>query len=123
MIKLTLLMGGAFCGLSVVLGAFAAHGLKKLISPEMVAVFQTGVHYQFFHGLALILFALVVFQGPQLRVASYFLIAGVVLFSGSLYLLALTGNKLFGPITPIGGVCMIIGWAMFFYSVAQYKFD
>ncbi|MGJ8681646.1 DUF423 domain-containing protein [Paraglaciecola sp.] len=105
--------------LSVILGAFAAHGLKNKLSEPLLNAFQTGVQYQMYHSLALILLVVLYRQIPQalLVYSSGFMLAGIVLFSGSLYLLALTGIKWFGPITPIGGVCFIVGWALLAVSV------
>jgi uncharacterized membrane protein YgdD (TMEM256/DUF423 family) len=124
MTKIVLLTGVFFSMLSVVLGAFAAHGIKSKISPNMMAVFQTGVQYQFYHALALILIGLLMKQMPSsLLVWSAGLIAvGIVFFSGSLYMLALTGNKVFGPITPLGGVFFIIGWVLMFVSIVKSEF-
>ncbi len=99
---------------SVVLGAFGAHGLKGKISESLLSAFQTGTHYQMFHTLAL--FALVVFMSqlqdiPKAFVVTCFLWAvGMLLFSGSLYGLALGGPGWLGPVTPLGGLLLIIGW-------------
>jgi uncharacterized membrane protein YgdD (TMEM256/DUF423 family) len=120
------LLGIVLCLLSVVLGAFAAHGLKNLISAQSVTVFQTGVQYQFYHGIALLVLGV---AQPQLmpsdtqttyaRRAGMLFVIGTVLFSGSLYLIATTGIKIFGPITPIGGVCFIVGWLLMFLAVVK----
>lgn len=88
-------------------GAFAAHGLKARLSADMLSVFETGARYQMYHALAMALAALI----PSPRAAIGFL-AGIILFSGSLYLLALTGIAVLGAITPIGGLCFIAGWAL-----------
>ncbi|WP_076412659.1 DUF423 domain-containing protein [Shewanella sp. UCD-KL12] len=98
--------------ISVAFGAFGAHGLKQVATPEMIAIFNLGVEYQFYHTFALITVA---FAGhwisSRLLVwAGYLFIAGIVFFSGSLYLYALIGAKWTGPITPIGGFCFLIGW-------------
>jgi uncharacterized membrane protein YgdD (TMEM256/DUF423 family) len=100
--------------LAVILGAFAAHGLKSTLSESLLAVFQTGVHYQFFHSLGIILLVLLYRQQAQVALlwSAGFMLAGIVLFSGSLYALALTDIKWFGPVTPVGGLCFILGWAM-----------
>ncbi|WP_340676871.1 DUF423 domain-containing protein [Paraglaciecola sp.] len=100
--------------LAVILGAFAAHGLKSRLSESLLAVFQTGVHYQFFHSLGIILLVLLYRQQAQVSLlySAGFMLAGIVLFSGSLYALALTEIKWFGPVTPLGGLCFILGWAM-----------
>ena len=119
--KFSLITGGALCGTGVMLGAFAAHGLKAMISPEMVAVFQTGVNYQFIHGLALVLFGILGLMGFNLKWPTIFATVGVVFFSGSLYLLATTGIKLFGPITPLGGLCFIVSWLVFIVQVIKHK--
>ena len=99
--------------LVVALGAFGAHGLKEKISADLLAVYQTGVLYQMFHTLALLTVALLLMQQPQLgalRWSGWLFVAGIVIFSGSLYLLALTGVRVLGAITPIGGVAFLGGW-------------
>ncbi|MDU0354879.1 DUF423 domain-containing protein [Paraglaciecola aquimarina] len=112
--KLILSFAALSAMLSVVLGAFAAHGLKNQLSETLLSAFQTGVHYQMFHSLALILVVVLYRQMPHSLMiwSAGFMIAGIILFSGSLYLLALTQVKWFGPITPLGGVCFIVGWAL-----------
>lgn len=109
---------GAFLGfLSVALGAFGAHGLKNKLSPRMLEVFQTGVTYQMYHALALVLLGVWAGLHPKVNLslpAGCFL-AGVVLFSGSLYGLSLSGIKQLGAITPLGGVCFLVGWISFAY--------
>ncbi|EAS41921.1 DUF423 domain-containing protein [Photobacterium profundum] len=97
----------------VALGAFAAHGLKSQLPPYLLDVFNTGVQYQAWHTLALLGCGLWARIMPTKAVlyAALFFAAGILLFSGSLYALALTGIKWFGPITPLGGICFIIGWA------------
>ncbi|MGO1296809.1 MAG: DUF423 domain-containing protein [Vibrio sp.] len=118
--KHLLTFGGLFSGTGVCVGAFAAHGLKKIISPEMVAVFQTGVHYQFIHAAALLVCGvLLALPINTVNSRKYFcraaicFIIGIFCFSGSLYALALTSVKWFGPITPLGGVFFIVGWIFF----------
>lgn len=104
--------------LAVALGAFGAHGLKKLVEPDSVAVFDTGVRYQVYHSIA-ILIAGILFQGfptKRIMVAGYFFLAGIILFSGSLYLLTffkaqgIVGLSGIGIITPIGGIFFLLGW-------------
>jgi len=99
--------------LGVALGAFGAHGLRGRLSPEMLAVFETGVRYHMYHALALLLTAVIMtrFSGIWVVTAGWMFVAGIVLFSGSLYLLALTGVRAFGAVTPIGGLAFLIGWA------------
>lgn len=115
---------GAICaGLAVALGAFAAHGLKSKLSEAMLAVFQTGVQYQFYHSLALLILVLLYrqYQNGLLLWSYGFMLAGIVLFSGSLYMLALTSNKIFGPVTPIGGLCFLIGWIIL--AIAGFRME
>lgn len=94
-------------GLAVIAGAFAAHGLTAHVSQEALSVFETGARYHMYHALAMALAARV----PARAAAAAFL-AGIILFSGSLYLLALTGWTLMALVTPIGGVCFVAGWAL-----------
>ena len=122
MIKLFLLAGSFFCMLSVILGAFAAHGLKSRLSDYAIGIFKTAAEYQMVHGLALIAVAILIKWGINLSMAGGFFIAGTLLFSGSLYLLALTGLQWLGPITPLGGLCFIIGWIVILVQVARFKF-
>lgn len=122
MIKLFLMAGSLFCMLSVVLGAFAAHGLKSRVSEYAIGVFKTAAEYQMVHGLALIAVAILIKWGLNLTAAGWFFIAGTLLFSGSLYLLAITGWKWLGPITPLGGLCFIVGWLVILVQVARFKF-
>jgi uncharacterized membrane protein YgdD (TMEM256/DUF423 family) len=101
--------GAAGMFLAVALGAFAAHGLKAKLTPEMLAIFETGVRYHVYHALALL--ALGAARGPGK--AGWCFVAGIVVFSGSLYVLALTGEKRLGMITPIGGLLFLAGWLIF----------
>ncbi|MBL4856389.1 MAG: DUF423 domain-containing protein [Idiomarina sp.] len=112
MSQIFLIVAAILGGTGVMLGAFASHGLKSKLSESLLSAFETGVTYQFYHALALFVLALWLKQSQSVWfVASgYLWLAGVVLFSGSLYALALTGVKWFGPITPIGGVLFIAGW-------------
>ncbi|ELR63338.1 hypothetical protein C942_03872 [Photobacterium marinum] len=100
--------------LAVALGAFAAHGLKARISADMLDVFKTGVQYQIWHSLAMMGCGIWLRIMPTKAVsyAALFFATGILCFSGSLYALVLTGIKWFGPITPIGGMCFIIGWVV-----------
>jgi uncharacterized membrane protein YgdD (TMEM256/DUF423 family) len=108
-----LLVGAVAAFLAVALGAFGAHALRARLSPEMLVVFETGVRYQMYHALALLLVAAVLGRlgGWLFALAGWMFTAGIVLFSGSLYLLALTGVTRLGMITPIGGLAFLIGWA------------
>jgi uncharacterized membrane protein YgdD (TMEM256/DUF423 family) len=111
--KTFLLLGAVAAFLAVVLGAFGAHALRARLSPEMLAVFQTGVQYHIYHALALILVSAIMgrMSGWLIQTAGWCFVAGIVLFSGSLYLLAATGVTILGAITPIGGLAFLIGWA------------
>jgi uncharacterized membrane protein YgdD (TMEM256/DUF423 family) len=108
-------LGGINAFLAVALGAFGAHGLRDRLSPEMLAIYQTGVQYHMMHALGLLLVALLCahLRAPRLvRAAGWLLFAGIVLFSGSLYALALSGVRALGAITPLGGVAFLTGWAL-----------
>ncbi len=110
----TFLFIGSIAGaLGVGLGAFGAHGLRGRLSPDMLAVFETGVRYEMYHALALLLVSALMarLDGRLIHVAGWSFTVGIVLFSGSLYLLALTGVRIFGAVTPLGGVAFILGWA------------
>lgn len=121
---------GALLGaIAVALGAFGAHGLKKIVEPETVQVFQTGVQYQMYHALALLITGLLYERSSQklTRLAGNFFVAGVILFSGSLYLLT-AGRAIdvaaldkVGIITPVGGICFIAGWLFLFFSLIVKK--
>ncbi|MDP4489702.1 DUF423 domain-containing protein [Pseudoalteromonas piscicida] len=122
MAKLYLIVGSVFCLLSVALGAFAAHGLKGRLSDYAIGIFNTAAQYQMTHGLAIIATAFLIKWGLKVQIAGGFFIAGVLLFSGSLYLLALTGMKWLGPITPIGGTCFLIAWILLIVQAAKSSF-
>ena len=115
-----LLVGAIFGFLGVAIGAFGAHGLRSRLSPDMLAVFEIGVRYQMYHAFALLVVAAAAGQAGQARllsIAGWAFVAGILIFSGSLYALALTGTTAFGAITPIGGLGLLIGWAcLAFYA-------
>ena len=108
------LFGAISMFLSVALGAFGAHGLKGTISDYSLAVYETGVHYQMIHGLAILLVAVLMGQwntsSSLLGAANWAFLIGTFLFSGSLYLLAITGVRALGAITPFGGIAFLTGW-------------
>lgn len=106
--------GAILCGLGVGLGAFGAHGLQSRLSAEMLAVFDTGVRYHFVHALGLLAVGWAADRWPTSTVSAsgWLFVAGILIFSGSLYLLALTGLRWLGAITPIGGLCLIAGWLL-----------
>lgn len=111
----TFLLVGALAGfLGVALGAFGAHGLQSRLSPEILAVFETGVRYQMYHAFALLITAAAIGRlgdARLLAVSGWFFVAGIIIFSGSLYALALTGVTMWGAVTPIGGLAFLVGWA------------
>lgn len=117
---LFLMIGGITMALAVMLGAFGAHGLESSISAEMIDIFQTGVSYHFYHAIGLLIVGLVTFHVPDsglLKWSGWFMVAGITIFSGSLYLLSLSGIRWLGAITPIGGLCFIIAWILFTLAV------
>ncbi len=111
--KTFLLWGAIFGGLAVALGAFGAHALAGKLSANDLSTFETAVRYQFYHALALLAVAAVLGRWPQASaavLAGWLFVVGVVIFSGSLYVLVFSGVRWLGAITPIGGVAMIAGW-------------
>ena len=117
--KIWLVVGATYAALTVLIGAFGAHGLKSKVSPEDLMIFEVGVRYQMYHSLALILIGLIGYYLPQtpLMPVGYFMVAGIMIFSGSLYLLVLTNIRWLGAVTPIGGFCFIIGWLLLAYNI------
>ncbi len=115
MIKVFLMLGSIFGGLAVAGGAFASHALKDRLSDRALQIFETGIKYQMYHALGLLLVALLLIRHdnpPSTLIGSgYGFTVGIVIFSGSLYALSLTGIKWLGAITPLGGVAFLIGWA------------
>lgn len=117
MTKFFLALGAFLAGLAVVLGAFGAHTLETRVTPERLDVFETGVRYHMYHALALLFVSWAAHQWPswQITGAGYLFLAGILIFSGSLYLLVLTDTPWLGAITPIGGLAFISGWALLFW--------
>jgi uncharacterized membrane protein YgdD (TMEM256/DUF423 family) len=109
--------------ISVAAGAFGAHALKQKISTEMLAVFEVGARYQMYHALALIIVALIYqfFPEKTLLCSGWFFFTGSLVFSGSLYILALSGIRAFGAITPIGGLLLLVGWGALALSAFYIK--
>ena len=125
MSKLVIMMAGINGFLAVSLGAFAAHALRDRLSPELLNTFQTGVQYHMYHALALFGIGLMMINFPAsniLRVSAYLMLAGLVFFSGSLYLLSITGIRWLGAITPIGGVFFLVAWALIVWFAAKQQF-
>ena len=117
-----LVLGALGCMLAVILGAFGAHALRSRLEPDLLTVFHTGVQYHFWHALGLLAIALTLAQFPAaegLKWAGWLMLAGIVVFSGSLYLLAVTGLRWLGAITPLGGTAFIAAWALFAWSVVR----
>ena len=109
-------IAAVLCFLAVALGAFGAHGLKATLQAhEMVGVWEKAVLYHFLHALALLMLAL---HGIGSRAPAILFVSGIILFSGSLYLLALTNVRWLGAITPLGGLCFLVGWAWLVFSAA-----
>jgi len=113
------LMIGALLGfLGVAAGAFGTHGLRERLSPEMLAIFETGVRYQMCHALALLAAAWLADRSPSLAVnlAGWFFITGTVVFSGTLYILSLTEVRGWGAVTPLGGLALVAGWVCLMWA-------
>jgi uncharacterized membrane protein YgdD (TMEM256/DUF423 family) len=125
MIKVFLWAGTLFAGLAVASGAFASHALKDRLTERALAIFETATKYQMYHALALILLGILWIQSQSTAlsfpIAGWAFIAGIILFSGSLYALSLSGIKILGAITPFGGVAFLIGWGSLAIAVAQFK--
>jgi len=126
--KRIILTAAFFGALAVILGAFGAHGLKNIIMPNQLEIWQKGVEYQFYHTFAILyLSTFARYKNKLIGLSFLFFILGIVFFSGSLYLLALKDAYHFsfaailGPITPIGGLCFILGWSFLFLAALKDK--
>lgn len=120
--RILLAAGGGFLFLAVALGAFGAHALKQRLPEDLLAVYQTGVQYHAWHALGLLAVGLTIVAMPGqglLRVSGVLMAAGIVLFSGSLYALALTGVRWLGAITPLGGLAFLAAWAVYVWAVLR----
>ncbi len=111
--RLFIIIGALSGGIGVAAGAFGAHALRARLEPRMLEVFETGARYQMYHAIAMLAAAWIVtrFPGALSNASGWLFLAGTLLFSGSLYAMALTGVRALGAITPLGGVCFIAGWA------------
>ena len=121
MAKIWLLLAALFGFLSVALGAFGAHSLKNVLDEYGKSVYEKAVLYQMFHSMALLAVGVLqhLFKGISLSPAGFAFLVGIVLFSGSLYTLAMTGTKWLGAITPIGGLAFLFGWAWFLFAFSK----
>lgn len=118
--QILLVLGGIMMFLAVALGAFGAHALKNRLTADQQKTYQTGIQYQIAHGLGLLLLGAFNDETADtslLIAAGWLLTAGIVLFSGSLYTLSLTGIRKLGAITPLGGLCFLAGWVLFLFAV------
>ena len=111
-------LGAAFALLAVMLGAFGAHALKGSLSPQSLTIYQTATDYHMWHAIGLIIIGVLYQQNPSslLRKAGWLMLIGIVIFSGSLYALSLSGIKILGAITPFGGVTLLIAWFLLAYN-------
>ena len=116
-------IGAVFCAAGVGCGAFGSHGLREKLTPAMFEVYKTGVLYHLVHALGLLLIALLAhhYRNRFVRMAGWATAIGIVLFSGSLYLLAITGIKAFGWITPVGGSAWLAGWLLLAWGIIPRK--
>ena len=119
--KLFVTLGATFAGLAVVFGAFGAHALRATLSADDLATFEIGVRYQMYHalGLFVVAWATTQIESTAVIAAGWAFVLGVVVFSGSLYALVLSGQRWLGAVTPIGGVAFIVGWALLAWSAMR----
>ena len=119
--RLFFILGVVFAGLGVALGAFAAHGLRSTLSSTDLATFETGVRYQMYHAFALLAVAgaLARWEAAAAVAAGWLFVGGILLFSGSLYLLVITGPRWLGAVTPLGGVAFLAGWALLAWTALR----
>jgi uncharacterized membrane protein YgdD (TMEM256/DUF423 family) len=118
-----LVTGFCLLGLAVLLGAFGAHGLKNLVTPEKLVTFETGVRYHFYHALGIVLIGLVhqLFPLIKIKISFILFLIGIVLFSFNCYLYVITGLKIFALIVPIGGTAFLIGWFQLAWQVHRFR--
>ncbi len=120
--KTWIIIGAILAGMAVAMGAFGAHGLKSRIYPEDLTIYETAVQYHMIHAIALLIIGLmgVYFSQDVISLPALLIFSGIILFSGSLYLLVLTDTRWLGAITPIGGVAFVAGWGMLAYKLWKY---
>ena len=121
--KKSILVGALLLTLGVLIGAFGAHGLKNLVTPEKLVTFETGVRYHFYHGIGLVLLGLIQqqFQTMKLNVSFYAFIVGTLLFSFNCYFYVLTDIKTFAMIVPLGGLLFVLGWVYLAFQSLKIK--
>ena len=119
--RVFLALGSASAFIAVAGGAFGAHALRRRLDENLLAVFETGIRYQMYHALALLAVAWAMdrWGGGLVAASGWLFVAGTIVFSGSLYLLALTGQRMFGAVTPIGGVAFLGGWLVLLIAVMR----
>ena len=120
--RVWLALGSVGMSLAVVMGAFGAHALKKVLAPDLVAIYETAVHYHVYHALGLLVIGLLALHLPTtvyLRWSGILMTGGLVLFSGSLYALSLSGMRWLGAITPIGGMAFLAAWLLLAVAVVK----
>ncbi|MDA0748717.1 MAG: DUF423 domain-containing protein [bacterium] len=119
--RIFLTAGAVSAFLGVAAGAFGAHGLRDRLEPHLMDVFEVGVRYQMYHAFALLATAWVIsrWPGPYGSIAGWLFVAGTVIFSGSLYVLSLSGVRWLGAITPLGGLCFLAGWVYLIRAIWQ----
>jgi uncharacterized membrane protein YgdD (TMEM256/DUF423 family) len=117
--RLAAALGAVNAFVAVAAGAFGAHGLKKRLPADLLDVFETASRYHFFHALGLFACAYLIGRGAPARPAAWLMLAGIVLFSGSLYALALSGVRALGAVTPVGGLCFLAAWAVLAYAALK----
>jgi len=119
--RLFFILGCSSAFIAVAAGAFGSHALRNRISPEAFNSFEVGVRYQMYHALALLAISWAITRWPNVNVslAGWFFVVGTVLFSGSLYALSFTGIRVFGAITPLGGVLFLLGWLYLGWSIFE----
>jgi uncharacterized membrane protein YgdD (TMEM256/DUF423 family) len=123
MTRIFFALGSIFGGLAVGLGAFGAHGLGNILTPARLVTYETAVRYQMYHAIALLVVALALARWPAaakpLQTAGWLFVAGIILFSGSLYLLSICGIRWLGAVTPLGGAAFVAGWL--FMTLAAWR--
>ena len=121
MAKVFIALGAVFGFLGVGAGAFGAHALAQRLPPDLLAVFETGARYHLIHALALVLVGVTLHLFPQrcIALSGWAFCAGIMVFSGSLYALALSGVRVLGAVTPLGGVALLVGWLLWAWGVLR----